>query len=57
MRYKKFAETKVTQVERHTNHFEQTMKLFKCEEKVNYLCMISVLGRQSEFFSYKSVNS
>ena len=31
--------TKVTQVERHINHFEQTLslKLFKCEEKVNYL--------------------
>ena len=23
---------KVTQVERLTNHFEQTLKLFKCEE-------------------------
>ena len=25
------------QVERHTNQFEQILKLFKCEEKVNYL--------------------
>ena len=24
-------------MERHTNQFEQTLKLFKCEEKVNYL--------------------
>ena len=31
----------VTQVERHTNHFEQALKIFNCEEKVNcphYFC-------------------
>ena len=33
----KLAWTKVTQVERHTNQFEQTQKLFKCEEEENYL--------------------
>ena len=33
----KLAEINVTQVERHTNQFEQTLRLLKCEEKVNYL--------------------
>ena len=28
---------KVTQVEKHNNQFKQTLKLFKWEEKVNYL--------------------
>ena len=35
MRYKNSHKQRL--VERHTNQFEQTLKLFKCEEKVNYL--------------------
>ena len=39
---------KVTLGEKHTSHVEQTLKLLKCEEKINYL-HDSVLGRQTEF--------
>ena len=35
--YTLLAEIKVTQVERHANQFEQKLKRFKYEEKVNYL--------------------
>ena len=44
---------KVTLEEKHTSHFEQTLNLLKCEEKV-ITCMISVLGRQT---AYKQVSS
>ena len=36
MRYKN-SHKKVTLVEKHTNHSKQTLKLSKCEEKINYL--------------------
>ena len=38
----------VTLGEKHTSHVEQTLKLFKCEEKINDVDD-SVLGRQTEF--------